>query len=133
MRKLIYSTNITLDGFIDHDAVIADDELHDISSDLLSTGDVILFGRVAYELLADYWPSAPTDKALPASMRRFANTINSTPKIVYTRTMKNVQWNTKIEREVDPERIMAMKAQPGRNILLAGGASIARTFMNIAS
>ena len=129
MRKLIFSFNITMDGFIDHDAVIADDELHDIASELLSFGDIILFGRVAYELFAGFWPSAPADKTLSASVRAFANVINDMPKIVYSRTIESVDWNTKIERALDPGRVMDMKTQPGRNILLAGGASVARTFM----
>lgn len=130
MRKLIFSFSITMDGFIDHDAVIADDELHDVASELLRTADIVLFGRVAYNLLADFWPSASGDKTLPASMREFADAINDLPKIVYSRTIQNVGWNTKIEKEVDPGQILEMKMQPGRNILLAGGASIARTFMS---
>ena len=129
MRKLIFGFNITMDGYIDHDAVIADDELHEVASELLRTADLVLFGRVAYELMAGSWPSAEDDKTLSASVREFASLINPVPKIVYSRTIEKVEWNTGIEREVDPGRVLDMKRQPGKNILLGGGASIARTFM----
>ena len=129
MRKLIFQFNITMDGFVDHDAVIADDELHDVASELLRTADLVLFGRVMYELFVDFWPSAPADKTLPLSMRKFGELINRVPKIVYSRTLQDVQWNARIEREVDPERVMELKAQPGGNIGLAGGPTLARTFM----
>jgi dihydrofolate reductase len=129
MRNLIFSFNITMDGFIDHEALIADDELHDVASQLLRTADILLFGRVAYNLHADFWPSVSSDKTLPASMREFAEAINDLPKVVYSRTIQNVGWNTKIEKEVDPGQILEMKMQPGKDILLAGGATIARTFM----
>jgi dihydrofolate reductase len=129
VRKLIFAFNITMDGFIDHDAMIADEELHDVASEVLRTGDIMLFGRVAYNLLAEFWPSASSDETLPASMREFAEVINGLPKIVYSRTLEDAGWNTKIEKEVDPGQILAMKMRPGKNILLAGGASIAQTFM----
>jgi dihydrofolate reductase len=129
MRKLIFGYNITLDGYIDHDATIADEELHDVFSELLRTADMMLYGRVAYNLLAEFWPTAAGDTSLPASMREFAKVINPLPKIVFSRTMEKAGWNTTIEREFDPGRIRALKMQPGKNILLGGGASMARTFM----
>ena len=46
MRKIIASINMTLDGFCDHQAVIADDELHENANDLLRSADTILIGRI---------------------------------------------------------------------------------------
>ena len=56
MRKLVSSINITLDGFCDHTAVIADDELHQNANELLSNADTLLFGRVTYQLMESGWP-----------------------------------------------------------------------------
>ncbi|HEY8780412.1 MAG TPA: hypothetical protein VIM16_02255 [Mucilaginibacter sp.] len=56
MRKLIASINITLDGFCDHTAVIADDELHQNANELLRSADTILFGRITYQLMESGWP-----------------------------------------------------------------------------
>jgi dihydrofolate reductase len=131
MRKLIFSINMTLDGYIDHTAVIADNELHERASELLRSADIVLYGRIAYELMAEYWPTAPSDPSITPSMREFANTINSAQKIVYSKTMKTASWNTKIVREVNPDEIRAMKLLPGKDILLGPGASIAQTFMNL--
>lgn len=134
MRKIILSTPITLDGYIEGphrelDWVNADDELHDFFTQELKDTDLLLFGRVAYELLAGYWPAATSDPSLPRAMVDFANTINPLPKIVYTTTLKETGWNTTIRRSLVPEEIMEMKMQPGKNIGLSGGATIAGTFL----
>jgi dihydrofolate reductase len=131
MRKLIYTINLTLDGFIDHTAVIADDELHEKAASLFSRVDIVLYGRIAYQLLAEYWPTAPSDKSLSKSVREFAESINKINKIVFSRTMKSASWNTRIFREVDPKEIIAMKQLPGKDILLGGGARIAQKFMEL--
>ena len=57
MRKLIYAINVTLDGFADHTAGIADNELHDFYTNLFNDIDLVLFGRKTYQLMEDYWPS----------------------------------------------------------------------------
>lgn len=133
MRKIILSIPITLDGYIEGphrelNWVIADDDLHDFYSDLLASADLLIFGRVAYQLMADFWPNAPSDPSLSPGELRFANTLNPMRKIVYSKTLENVGWNTTIIKNLVPEEIMAIKAQPGKNILLSGGASIAQAF-----
>jgi dihydrofolate reductase len=135
MRKIILSIPITLDGYIEGphrelDWVNADDELHEFFTQQLKNSDLLLFGRVAYELLASYWPTATSDPALPRGMLDFANTINPLPKIVYSTTLEDAGWNTSIRRSVIPEEIMEMKNQTGKNIALSGGASIAQTFLS---
>lgn len=134
MRKVIFSIPITLDGFIEGpnrelDWVIADDELHDFYSQLLKNADMVLYGRVTYELMVSYWPTAASISSIPESMVRFANTLNPMSKIVFSKTLKNAGWNTRIVNSVVPEEIEKMKAQPGSDIALGGGASIAQVFM----
>ena len=134
MRKIIFSIPITLDGYIEGphrelDWVIADDELHNFYSDLLENIDLVLFGRVTYELMAGYWPTATNDPSLPAGMLRYANTINPMKKIVFSNTFKNVGWNTQVINTLIPDEIKKMKAQPGRDIALGGGAALAQAFM----
>jgi dihydrofolate reductase len=129
MRNLIFSTNSTLDGFINHEAVIADDELHAVYAELLETADLVLFGRAAFELLASYWPSAESDESLSAGVRRYAKRINKISKIVYSRTLKTVDWNAKIAREFTPQSVLALKRQAGGNILLSSGVNLAGQFL----
>jgi dihydrofolate reductase len=129
MRKLIFSINMTLDGYIDHTAMIADDELHERASELIKNADIILFGRITYQLMAESWPTAPSDPSLSPSVKEFAQTINGIQKIVYSKTLENVSWNTRIVREIDPVEINEMKNLPGKSILLGPGPNVARTFM----
>ena len=131
MRKLIYATNVTLDGFIDHTAMIADDELHLKAARLFNRADLVLFGRVVYQLMADYWPTAPLDKSISKSLKEFAVAINKIDKIVYSKTLMNVTWKTKVLREVDPKEIIYMKHLTGRDILLGGGAQLAQEFIEL--
>jgi len=134
VRKIVLSIPITLDGYIEGphrelDWVVADDELHDYFTRQLKQADLLIFGRVAYQLLASYWPTAVSDPQMTQGELDFANTINPLPKIVYSRTLETVGWNTQIKREFYPEEIMELKAQPGGNIALSGGAAIAQAFL----
>jgi dihydrofolate reductase len=131
MRKIVFSIGMTLDGFFDHTAMIADEALHEYATALLREADVLLFGRVMYQLLADYWPTAAQDPSLPAGVVEYANQLNPMPKIVYSKTLETVGWNTTLVRAIVPEEIEAMKRQPGRDIAVAGGANLMSTFMNL--
>lgn len=54
IRKIIAAINMTLDGNFDHKAGIADEELHQHYTELLSTVDAVLYGRITYQLM-EYW------------------------------------------------------------------------------
>ncbi|HEX9076826.1 MAG TPA: dihydrofolate reductase family protein, partial [Anaerolineae bacterium] len=105
MRKLILTTNMSLDGLIagpdgDLDWTVADDEMHAYYAAVLNQADAILYGRVMYEMMADYWPTAPQDPSISKSVLEFAHAINRIRKIVYSRTLENVGWNTTVVRTV---------------------------------
>ncbi|HSB66313.1 MAG TPA: dihydrofolate reductase family protein [Anaerolineales bacterium] len=134
MRKLIFSMNTSLDGYIEGpnrelDWTIADAELHDFFTDLLLTGDVMLWGRVTYELMLNYWPNASSDPQVTESELRFANAVNPMKKIVYSKTLNEVRWNTELRHTLSLDEIREMKAQSGGNILLGGGATLALPFI----
>jgi dihydrofolate reductase len=134
MRKVIFSIPITIDGFIEGphrelDWVIADDDLHEYYARLLKTAGVILYGRVTYELMAGYWPTISNDPTATASELNFANALNPLPKIVISNTLQNVGWNTTVWKAVIPEEINQMKSEPGGDILLGGGATLAQSFI----
>jgi dihydrofolate reductase len=131
MRKIIFAINMTLDGFFDHTAVIADDELHEKAAQLFRSADVVMFGRETYQLMAEYWPTAGSDPSLSPGVREFAEAINRIDKIVFSKTLQSAGWNTRIQRTLDPGEIKAMKGAPGRDILLGGGANLAQAFMNL--
>lgn len=99
MRKLIAAINMTLDGFCDHTAGIADDELHQHYNELLSTAGTILYGRRTYQLMESYWPTVVKNPTGNKPTDEFAVLIDNISKIVFSRTLKNVDWkNNNIEK-----------------------------------
>jgi dihydrofolate reductase len=135
MRKIVFGMNCSLDGYIagpngEDDWALINDEMHDYSTRLLESGDIMLCGRVIYRMLADYWPTAEQDASLSPSVRRFAQTINRLPKILYSRSISSAGWNTRIEKTLVPEEILKMKQQPGKNLLVAG-AALAHSLMEL--
>ena len=124
MRKLIAAINMTLDGFCDHTAGIADDDLHQHYNELLSNADTILYGRITYQLMESYWPNVVKKPTGNKPIDEFAVLIDNISKIVYSRTLENTGWrNVKLARADIKEEVLDLKQQEGKNIL-AGSPSI---------
>ena len=125
MPKLIAAMNMTLDGFCNHTAMIADAEIHQHYTDLLSNAGVILYGRITYQLMESYWPSVVINPTGIKSTDEFAVTIDNISKIAYSRTLKNVEWkNSTLKKEVVKEEILELKQQMGKNILVGSPSLI---------
>ena len=132
MRKLIFSINVSLDGFADHTVAIADDELHEFSTAQLDTMDAVLFGRKTYQLFESYWPLAPRDPKATKSIVEFANKINAMPKIVFSKTLQNADWNnTKLFKGNMIEEVSKLKQGNGKSMSV-GGLSMAQTLTNLS-
>jgi len=124
MRKLIAAINMTLDGFCDHTAMIADEELHQHFNDLLRNADTLLYGRKTYQLMESAWPSVVQNPTGNKPFDEFAVLIDNISKIVFSHTLKSVEWkNTVLKKEIIKEEILALKQQNGKNIL-AGSPSL---------
>jgi len=124
MRKVIAVMNMSLDGFCDHTAMIADDEIHQHYTDLLRNAGTLLYGRITYQLMESYWPTVVKNPTGNKAMDDFAVTIDDASKIVYSRTLKNVDWkNTELKKEIVREDILELKQQAGKNIF-AGSPSL---------
>lgn len=133
MRKIVLSMSVSLDGFIEGpnreiDWHLVDDELHTYFNDQLRTMGAFLNGRVTHELMAEFWPTADADPESTGPIAEFAGIWRDTPKIVYSRTLERADWNTTVVREVVPEEVLALKAEPGGDLAL-GGADLAATFL----
>ncbi len=125
MRKVIFSINITIDGFADHTAAIADGELHDFFTSFLKNIDVLLYGRKTYELMVDYWPVAENDLESAKYEKDFAYEINSVSKIIFSKTLTSVKWkNTKLAQRNLIEEITELKKLDGKGIAV-GSLSLA--------
>jgi dihydrofolate reductase len=120
MRNVIVSNMVTLDGFFEGpnkelDWHIVDEEVNQYANDLLSNVDAILFGRVTYQLMADYWPAAATDPSTSKGDLEIAHKMNNLPKIVFSKTLQEVRSNnSRLIKENIAEEISKMKQQPVR-------------------
>ncbi len=133
MRQIILMMSISIDGFIEGpnreiDWHMVDDELHEHFNEQLGAMGAFLSGRVTYELMAGFWPTADMDTSSTGPMVEFARIWRDMPKIVYSRTLDRADWNTTVVRDVIVEEVMELKAQPGGDLAL-GGADLAGAFM----
>jgi dihydrofolate reductase len=87
-----------------------------------------LSGRVTYELMAEFWPTADQDPSSSEPMVEFARIWRDTPKVVYSRTLERAGWNTTIVREVVPSEVQQLKERTGGDLAL-GGADLAAAFL----
>jgi len=133
MRKIILMMSVSVDGFIEGpgreiDWHMVDDELHSHFNEQLGAMGAFLSGRVTYELMAGFWPTADQDPSSTAPMVEFARIWRDKPKIVFSRTLERADWNTTVVRDLVPEEVMELRAQPGGDLVL-GGADLAAAFM----
>ena len=132
MRKLIAAINMTVDGFCDHTAISPDDEIHQHYADLLTNADAVLYGRKTYQLM-EFWRSVLENPTGNKSMDDFAIVMDNTPKIVFSHTLKNVDWKSAklADRDIRDE-VLELKRQSGKSIFVGSPSLIvALTNLNL--
>jgi len=129
MRKLILFMLITLDGFYEganqdiswHNV---DDEFNEFSLQQLNAVDMLLFGRVTYQMMASYWPT-------PAAVTNdpiVAEKMNILPKMVFSKTLEKAEWShTRLIKENISAEVAKLKGQPGKDLILFGSSDLAVT------
>ena len=133
MRKLIAAINMTLDGSCDHTAGIPDDELHQHYTDLLSNAGAILYGRITYQLM-EYWRTLLENPSDEKSMNDFAIAIDQIPKIVFSHTLKNVEWKSArlANRDIEEEVLeLKQSRNGGSKDILVGSRSLIIQLMKL--
>ena len=131
MRKLIAAINMTLDGFCDHTSMIADDEIHQHYNELLRNADTLIYGRITYQLMESYWPTVVKNPTGNKPMDEFAVIIQDISKIVFSHTLKNVEWESaKLASRHIEEEVLELRQQSGKDILV-GSRSLIIQLMNL--
>ena len=122
MRKLIFGTNITLDGCCDHTKGIANTDVHEYFTDRIREADLLVYGRKTYQLMVPYWPDvAKHDSGATAAINEFAKVFDSKKKIVFSQTLKEVDdKNTTVIHTNLEDEIVKLKQEPGKSILVGG-------------
>jgi dihydrofolate reductase len=135
MRKLIHWVHTSIDGHIDgpngeFDWPVMSPELSAYSHALTDRIDTFLYGRVVWDMMASFWPQAESSSSDPHTLH-FAPIWRSTPKIVFSRTLEEAGWDTRIIRDHVADEVTALKQQPGKDLLLTGGSMLAATLTEL--
>lgn len=118
MRKVVAAINMTLDGYCDHTAIVPDDEIHQHYADLLKEAGIILYGRITYQLM-EYWPTVVATPTGNKATDEFALLMDQIPKLVFSRTIKEITWQSaRLSRKDLRDQVLALQQQPGRDILV---------------
>lgn len=129
MAKLIYISNVSLDGYIEDehgsfDWTAPDDEVFAFITDLVRSVGTYLYGRHMYETMA-VWETDPALAAHSELMADFANVWQAADKVVYSTTLEAASTaKTRLERSFEPDSVRDMKASATRD-LTVGGANVA--------
>ena len=124
MRNLIFGINISLDGCVDHTKQVADDETHEYFTDVLREADLLVYGRITYQLMVPFWPEVAKSQSMTKASNEFAETFDSLSKIVFSRSLDSAEdKNTRIVRSNLHDEILRLKQEQGKHILV-GGVSV---------
>jgi dihydrofolate reductase len=133
-RKLIYSLGVSLDGFIagpggNIDWAAPDEELHRFHNQQTREIGVHLCGRRLYETMV-YWETAEENPSAAEYELEFARIWKALPKIVFSKSLEQVEGNARLLRNGAAEEVAALKEQPGKD-LAVGGAGLASTLIEL--
>jgi dihydrofolate reductase len=130
MRRVIAAINMTLDGICDHTVGIPDEDLHQHYAELLDQAGVLLYGRTTYQLM-QYWQTLLQNPTGQKTMDDFALSIDKIPKVVFSKTLKNTEWDsaTLATKEIEKE-VLELKQQSGNDILV-GSRSLIIQLLNL--
>lgn len=135
MRRLVLFMMVSLDGYFEgpnHDLSwhVVDQEFNRFAVEQLKQIGTLLFGRVTYELFADYWPKAGRDPTTSREDLAIAHMIGDVEKIVFSKTLADVKetdgWkNVRLIREAQPEEVKRLKQLSGKDIAIFGSNQLA--------
>jgi dihydrofolate reductase len=133
MRKVILFVQVSLDGFFEGpkkeiDWHMVDDELFAHIIEELKAMGGFLYGRISYELMTGFWPTADARPREHSSRKEFARIWRDMPKVVYSKTLASARWNTTIARDVVPGEVEEFKLRANGD-LVVGGGDLAAAFM----
>jgi dihydrofolate reductase len=129
MRKLIVSNLMTVDGYFEgpnhaFDWFVPDEEFFEYAKNMLRSADTLIFGRRTYQHMANYWPTAPMDE--------IAEKMNNLEKVVFSRSLRDVDWkNARLAIDDLAKEISKLKQLPGKDMVVLGSASIASALLEL--
>ena len=137
MRKLISFMHISLDGFVaglngEMDWIKVDEEIFDFVGKRISEGDTALYGRVTYQMMESYWPTAGDKPTATKHAIEHSKWYKKVHKVVLSKTIKEAgSTNTKIISDNLSDSINEIKQQPGKEILLFGSPTATHSLIQL--
>ncbi len=137
MRKIISFMHISLDGFVagpngEMDWIKVDEEIFDYAGKRISEGDTALYGRVTYEMMEGYWPTAGDKPTATRHDIEHSKWYSKVHKVVLSKTMEGADLTyTTIISDNLSERINEIKRQAGEDILVFGSPTATHSLMEL--
>jgi dihydrofolate reductase len=141
MRRIIFKIDLTLDGFIagptgEMDWAMptefGEEESWADVFDMLSTVDTVLMSRVIYQGFKEYWPAAATSPTTTKFEKEFSHWLENKPKIVFSKTLDQVDWtNARLVKGDLEKEIALLKQAPGKNFIIWGGSIFPQALMKL--
>lgn len=137
MRKVVLFMHLSLDGFAagpngELEWIPYTDEAQEYADEVVNTVGTSIYGRVTYEGMESYWPTVPTNPSSSKAERDHANWYINIEKVVISKSLEKIESNnTMLIKENIAEEIAKLKQQPGKDLVIFGSPSIARTFIEL--
>ena len=137
MRKIISFMHISLDGFVagpkgEMDWIKVNEEIFDHVGKRISESDTALYGRVTFQMMENYWPSAGDKPTASKHDIDHSKWYSKAHKIVLSKTIKEPGLtNTKIISDNLSDSIHAIKQQAGNEILLFGSPTATHSLIQL--
>lgn len=129
MRKIIVSNMMTLDGFIagsngEIDWFVTGEDFFEDAPVVFERVGTMLFGRVTYEGMMSFWTGSDASAADPV----ITEWMNTTPKVVFSRTLDKVEWgrwdNARLAQGEIGAAVAKLKQEPGKDMIIYGSSTI---------
>lgn len=137
MRNLIFFMHTSLDGFVagldgEMNWISVDDEIFDFVATMTDQADAALYGRVTYEMMQNYWPTAGEQPDASKHDKEHSAWYNKVSKIVLSKTIsENGLDNTTVISHQIADNINKIKKQEGKNILIFGSPTASESLLNL--
>ena len=133
MRKLISLMHVSLDGFCggpkgEMDWIRLNEAIFADATSLIETAGAAVYSRITHDMMRGYWPTMLGKPDSPEV--RHARWVEQIPKLTFSRTMKDSDWNN-VHLRRDARDILADKQQPGKDLLIFGSPGLVHSFLEL--
>ena len=137
MRKIIFSMHTSIDGYAaringEMDWIHVDEEMFDLVNEFTQNADTALYGRITYEMMEAYWPTAGDQPDASRHDKEHSAWYNRVNKVVLSRSLKDTdKKNTMVIHSDLEKNIRELKLRSGTNILIFGSPGAVHALLQL--